>query len=515
MERIEILKTFFKGRKSAYVVMKPAKNSVFKKTVKEELTDEVLEKHLRGEIRVSVYLIDEEGRVWWGGYDVDSLDEDHKKAGLILYQRIWDLQGEALIYTTGGRGFRVVTFFDGVPSELAYAFLRHIYETSQKEFPPGVKVEIFPKQPRLTKGTQFGSALSLPFGLHPDTLRPSEFVDDKFEPVEDPESIFDALNPMTEAHLKALDIPPPMPRPVHPLPAFDLKGRAAPCLEELVKKGIPQQHRNSCLFIFGCHLIVLGLPVKLAIELVHYMNYSRCSPPLPEAEVKNIAKQIAKRRYRKRGCDDPLWSELYCSEEAKKNCSFYRAISFPLRIVEWQRSRPSRYKLEVRLPDGTEYTLRRRFTVSALLNKAEMERAVLDETGFCFADLGLEAKGEEYKQLIASRIREAEKVEMGEEAEEEARIRDIILRHLRDQLSAEAFATNIETFRSGLIVAKDDIILFHLPPLHEYLRRFKAITRPDLVSLLREMGAYPTREYVFTERVRCWAIPKAKIGKIS
>jgi len=511
MERIEILKTFFKGRKDAFVLMKRTRKGVLKKTVYAPLDDALLEKHLAGEHRISVFLIDEEGKVYWGGFDIDGFDEDHKKAGIALYEKCWDLGIGAHIYLTGGRGFRVVCLFSGVESTKVYSFLRHVYESVRSSIPDHVKIEIFPKQPKLTEEVRLGSALSLPFGLHPETQKPSYFVTSEFEEINDIEDYFDGVIPSTEEDLDAIKLPP---FPIVPkCEGMKFAQRGAPCLEEIVKKGIPLHHRNVCLFIFACHLKVLGLPDLLIRELVHYMNAAKCEAPLPHREVEGIIKQALKKRYRKRGCDDPLWAELYCGDAQRKKCAFFQMRNFPIRIVEWQKSRPSRFRVEVSLPDGAK-TLRKWLTVRTLLNKTEMEKLIVDEFGYCWQDLGMELKGEEYKQAVTERIREATQVEMGEEASEEGRLKEILIDHLKDLLLSGHEANSAEQFRAGFLFIENDRVYFNLPPLHRFMKKHGNITRPDLVALLREIGAEHVLIYVEGVRFKAWMIEKDRLLKM-
>jgi len=519
MTKLEILRKFFAGRTDFYVkAFRDEKTGEVKTIhVKEPLTDEVLLDHIEGKYRVSVGLITKENKVFWGGYDIDGDDENHRKAVLLLHDACWNHGVPAFIYRTGGRGYRVVCFFDRAESELVFRFFHWIWSKVKNEIPEGAHVEIFPKQPRLSESAPFGSTLGLPFGVHPKTGNPAVFVTTSFEEIEDVESYFEAVTQVSQAQLEELEIPE-LPKlkpsaPVRPAVPDVLFYKPHPCVNKMLEKGIPQGKRNVCLFILACHLAYMGWGEWMIYNTVMSVNYGKCDPPLPEKEVVTLVRSALKKKYRKWGCDEPLWTEEFCGDEEKEKCIMWQRRCFPLEVIEWQRTRPSRYKVRVRLPDGQWYVLRRTFTVRSLLNKSEMEKAICDELGYCWKDLGVHLGGEDYKQAITSSIRQAQVQDVGEEGAEEAKLKEAVIEFLRSGLRLGLTAENIEEFKVGRLYLNQDHILFHLPPLHEQIRRKAkmSITRPDLISILRDIGAFPTREYVHGVLIRCWAIEKRKI----
>lgn len=192
----EILARRFVQRRDMYPRQYDGARPYF--TVREPLTQPVLLMHLRGQVTLGTYLLNEESQ---GRFLVLDADDE------VQWQRLWQaalrLQTEnTLVYLErsrrGGHGWM---FFDSwLPGELIRRFAQGLVEAHQLE-----GVEIYPKQAVLSGGP--GSLIRLPFGVHQGSGQRYGFYYPTGE----------ALAPTLRQQIKVLENPLTIPKTAFPV----------------------------------------------------------------------------------------------------------------------------------------------------------------------------------------------------------------------------------------------------------------------------------------------------------
>lgn len=129
-------------------------------TVKEPVTVELVERHLRGEVCLGAHLIGPNGECRWVGWDIDN------PYAFPVFLKFFNenFPRACLVHTTGGRSFHVKVFFTRpIRSEDAYKIAKSVAEKLNVK-----GLDFFPKQPRITE-TGFGNFMRLPLGRHART----------------------------------------------------------------------------------------------------------------------------------------------------------------------------------------------------------------------------------------------------------------------------------------------------------------------------------------------------------
>ncbi|MBI3926993.1 MAG: FHA domain-containing protein [Armatimonadetes bacterium] len=177
----------FQGRQDRYAVQwsRPGRRTGYLPR-SEALSEEALERHLRGEETLGIYLLLAGGKVRHLVLDVDSPRAE--EPGLEAHRLAWDLAAEGRRFAiptwveeTGGKGLHVwVVFSEPVAAAQARQLGRHL--AARVGIPRrGVTLEIFPREDR-TSG--LGSLIKLPWGVHLATGRRSRFLREDGAPFE-------------------------------------------------------------------------------------------------------------------------------------------------------------------------------------------------------------------------------------------------------------------------------------------------------------------------------------------
>ncbi len=198
---VERFMELFQGRPGAYARQwfdpKEGKCGYF--PVLEPLTPEVVEAHLQGKITVGQYLLDAEAMVRFAALDLDigkesvsrvREDAAHRQelaaSMRTLMGRLTAISSELgipLVFERSGhKGVHAWCFFEGpVPAWAARGVLMALRE-AVSPLPPGINVEVFPKQVTLSK-KGYGNLIKLPLGVHRVTGKKSVFLDHRGVPV--------------------------------------------------------------------------------------------------------------------------------------------------------------------------------------------------------------------------------------------------------------------------------------------------------------------------------------------
>jgi hypothetical protein len=317
-EIIRVMRELFVQRDDVYGVQVRRGKSCVYRLVKEPLTDEVIKRHLRGEVTIATYPA-RSSTTKWVCVDIDSRDKNKVKEVLATMKK----HGiRPVLEDSGGKGFHGCVFFEkGIPNWKA----RAIGE------PVACGNEIFPKQDLLQNGS-YGSLLKLPLGVHRETGRWCCFLNEEFQQVDD-QLLYLKQIMTTRQDGEALW------RKVAAsgMETERRRGRVSvkmnqhvdiammkPCVNALIGRGAERGWRNTACDVVVCECRRAGMSAGQARAVVGAFN-RRNRPPLPRGELHAIVTSAYTKSYQY-GCrdDGALMGIVSCI--GKKNCPFYRRL---------------------------------------------------------------------------------------------------------------------------------------------------------------------------------------------
>jgi len=250
------------------------------RTVREQLTDDLIEGHMEGRIRLGALFVDPEGMADQLAIDIDELIPE--LAGNV--HRIFaELGIEAYIESSKGKGFHVRTHWE---PPVTAAQLRRIgqFVVRKAEIPDA---EVFPKQEKRREGDGVGSFMFLP--MHGESVREGKTVfldpENNLSPFVDQwEAIRNIRKNSLETLSSALSIAETEPLRDRP-PKIDFPEHG---------ESIPEGKRNVTFASLAGKMRRIGFPEESIHAALASYNKERCHPPLPENEVLGIAKSISK-----------------------------------------------------------------------------------------------------------------------------------------------------------------------------------------------------------------------------
>src|SRR5210317_2510027 len=169
---LERLKDIFRGLESAHGVTKKTdeirhdgKNEVRSKTIREPVTNELWQKHLKGEEPgLGIIPIKEENKCKWGAIDIDTYPFDHLK----LIKKIREKKLPLIVFRSKSGGAHVYCFVKQfVPASLMRQKLQMMASALGY-----AKAEIFPKQSTIkAERGDIGNFLNMPYHGGDRTVR--------------------------------------------------------------------------------------------------------------------------------------------------------------------------------------------------------------------------------------------------------------------------------------------------------------------------------------------------------
>jgi len=308
-----ILRMLFIDRADVYAIQVKTAEGCIYQPVWEDLDDEILMRHLRGEITVGIYPGTEKTR--WLAIDVDSREPAKVKAVL---EAIRKFGVEAYLEDSGKKGFHVVLFFSQPIPNWKARQIGHAVCCGNEAWPKQDKIE-------KEKG-QVGNLMKLCVGINRDSGRRCLFVDENLVPFPgqlaflqsikrcDGESLWEKI-PKEEARAHG--------------------GRAnrgtaptvrmlKPCVKRILASGVGQGLRNNAAFLISSEARRLQLTFKEALVMLKVWNF-RNKPPLGDQEIMDVVRSAYSADY-EFGCDpdSTLRSVVECM--GKDRCSYYRAL---------------------------------------------------------------------------------------------------------------------------------------------------------------------------------------------
>jgi hypothetical protein len=285
---LERFKEVFAGLQTAYGQTKitdelseNGKHEAKSFTKKEPVTDLLWQKHLNGdEPALGIVPIREDNRCKWGCIDIDTYPFDHKD----FIKKIRDKNIPMILFRSKSGGAHVFLFAkEFVAASLMRERLKKIASTLGY-----AKAEIFPKQDyiRADRGDT-GSFLNVPYHGNNKSVRFA--FDDNGEALKIEEffKLYDKYS-LTEKELVNLKI-----SETDNTDDF-LKG-APPCLQTILKDGVPEGGRNDMMYNIGVYL-KKRFPNEWESKMYIY-NEQYMKPPLKHPEMTKSIESLGKKDY--------------------------------------------------------------------------------------------------------------------------------------------------------------------------------------------------------------------------
>jgi hypothetical protein len=285
---LERFKEVFAGLQTAYGQTKitdelseNGKHEAKSFTKKEPVTDLLWQKHLNGdEPALGIVPIREDNRCKWGCIDIDTYPFDHKD----FIKKIRDKDIPMILFRSKSGGAHVFLFAkEFVAASLMRERLKKIASTLGY-----AKAEIFPKQDyiRADRGDT-GSFLNVPYHGNNKSVRFA--FDDNGEALKIEEffKLYDKYS-LTEKELVNLKI-----SETDNTDDF-LKG-APPCLQTILKDGMPEGGRNDMMYNIGVYL-KKRFPNEWESKMYVY-NEQYMKPPLKHTEMTKSIESLGKKDY--------------------------------------------------------------------------------------------------------------------------------------------------------------------------------------------------------------------------
>jgi len=256
------------------------------------LTDEVLRGHLEGRLRVGTYFDPGDGTVILGVIDLDNKEnpDGEKPHAKRAAEALLGLGLSTEIFTSKGKGYHITVYF--AEAVQAWAVRKVLTYAAEKAGRPGA--EIFPKQDKVDvyippvgseESARVGNFINLPFH-GADLPRGRTALLDKgngFDPYPDQVAAAEGIRKNSVEDLMAAlamigedSIPPPP--------------KIAPPVGEKIVFGA----RNDTLTSLAGTMRRRGFSPQSIEAALLVENATKCSPPLPEDEVRKIAASIAR-----------------------------------------------------------------------------------------------------------------------------------------------------------------------------------------------------------------------------
>ena len=301
---LERFKEVFAGLQTAYGQTKVTdelsengKHEAKSFTKKEPVTDLLWQKHLNGdEPALGIVPIREDNRCKWGCIDIDTYPFDHKD----FIKKIRDKNIPMILFRSKSGGAHVFLFAkEFVAASLMRERLKKIASTLGY-----AKAEIFPKQDyiRADRGDT-GSFLNVPYHGNNKSVRFA--FDDNGEALKIEEffKLYDTYS-LTEKELVNLKI-----SETDNTDDF-LKG-APPCLQTILKDGMPEGGRNDMMYNIGVYL-KKRFPNEWEAKMYIY-NEKYMKPPLKHTEMTKSIESVGKKDYLYKCKQDPIVS--FCNSK--------------------------------------------------------------------------------------------------------------------------------------------------------------------------------------------------------
>jgi hypothetical protein len=317
---IKLFRDYFVQRNDCYPLQYGYNGGGYK-VVHRKLSNQIIERHLKGELTIGLYCTPN-GFSKWLCIDIDNLEKS----------AVREVQNHArrfhIPYTTefsGKKGYHLWVFFDSLyPNRIARA-LASVFSFNH---------EIFPKQDRITPG-KLGNLVKAPLGIHQGTGKRCLFLNHDLNPEQDQYDVLTSFKRINPIQIMKTEMPEIWSR-IHQ--DFKKTSHAKPsqysnqiplikdCVRIAILNGTIRGRRNQIGHIIASELRNSGMHILTSENLLVKIWNQQNNPPLEYRELKRIIDSAyGKKRYRY-GCriGGPLRQLLNCI--GPNTCIYVSAI---------------------------------------------------------------------------------------------------------------------------------------------------------------------------------------------
>lgn len=453
------------------------------RTIKDKITIRKWDEHLNGKDGLGVVPVNDDGDCWFGAIDIDVYDLNLEN----LEKRVREAKLPLVVCRTKSGGAHLYLFINGVTDA---GLVRD--KLSEWAILIGYpKVEIFPKQSALASEDDCGSWINMPYYGGNKTVRYAIKNGNAL-------SVKDFLKyaneiAVTGGELKKIE------GKQDPL----LDG-GPPCLQHLARAGFPEGTRNMALYNLGIFCkFKYGDVWK---DKTRDMNKKYLIPPLSDAEVTIILKQLAKKDYFYRCKEPPIADSCNKAICAKREYGISNSQNDPGIILDGLtkvKTEPPTWYMNV---NGKRIKLD---SSEDLLSQKKFERVCVDSHNI----IPTRIKESAWRDVLRELMTKIEEIEAPADA---GPFGQFI--YLLEKFCVELYTDGgPEEILLGKVYfnLKEDKMYFQSPYLLAFLERFKfRITSKQAWTFMRELKGADCRFRVAGQQFRAWSLPAFKIQKI-
>ena len=458
--------------------------------VKQPLTKELIEEHLKGTKGVGSIPINDRNMCNFAVLDIDTYPIDH----LEILKKCRRLKLPLIVCRSKSGGAHLFLF---MKSETSASEIRdYLGEMAAALGYAGC--EIFPKQDQiLADRGDVGNFINLPYFDCKNTVRYA--LKDNGDDMS-LEEFLDEIDKKrsTLSTLEKIDFGTQR----------EQFSDAPPCLQMFFAMGIPEGTRNNVMFNGGIYL-KMKFPDSWK-EKFEEMNQKNCIPPLPASKIVELQNQLEKKKYFYTCKSEPLVS--HCNKALCKTRTYGigDAESAPkIGGMTILLSEPRLYFLDV---DGKRLEI----TTEQLQMPLQFQRACMEQINFMPPLI----KPADWQPMVNGLLNNATHIEVSEELTGAGQFKELLEMFCMSRIRAK--------FPEELAVGKpwteDNMTYFTMKGLQEFLRQrgFTLYNRPQIQERLKELnnnqtchGMYKvkTEEGKWTN-IRVWWVPKFETNEV-
>ncbi len=292
--------------------------------VRKTLGDEVIHRHLIGELTLGLYPYSN-STTKWICVDIDTLEPEATRR---IRDKLNEHQIPHLVEFSGKKGFHIWIFVEPACSN-------RIARTLGKLFADGN--EVFPKQDTVTPDG-IGNLIKSPLGKHRVTQKWCLFVDEEFNDLEKPYEELVRVQTIDATEVLKKEFPNTWKEitgyPISPFPTSSqapsqlLTKTFSPkdCIQHQLLQGVKEGKRNATAIILATELRNQGAKQiqveKVLLEIWNPKN----QPPLPSAEIRQVVNSAFNTGKFEYGCkpEGSLRQTIQC--HGYENCTYYTLL---------------------------------------------------------------------------------------------------------------------------------------------------------------------------------------------
>lgn len=452
--------------------------------VKQPLTRDLIEEHLKGEKGVGSIPINANNMCNFGVLDIDTYPIDHKE----IYKKCRSYKLPLVVCRSKSGGAHLFLF---MKTETSATEIRdYLGEMSAALGYSGC--EIFPKQDQiLADRGDVGNFINLPYFDAKNTVRYA--VDQNGDDLT-VEQFLDEVDKKrtTIAQLEKID--------------FGTQRQqfsdAPPCLQMFLTMGIPEGTRNKVMF--NCAMYLKRKFPDSWKQKHEEMNQKHCTPPLPATEIVNLQKQLDKKEYFYTCKEEPMSS--HCSKSICKSRAYGVGDSENIPKIGGLTillSDPRLFFLDV---DGQRLEL----TTEQLQMPLHFQRACMEQIN----RMPPIPKSTEWQPMIGKLLNTATRVEVSEELTSAGQFKELLETFCISRIRAKF----PEEIQMGKPWTEDGYTYFTMKGLQEFLRQrnFVLFNRPQIQQRLKDLNRNDNCHGTYTvklesgkwKNIRVWWVPE-------